>query len=129
MRVPAEVTKDPRAANVVMTLKNYYRRRPPVIKEAEAAGVPVHVLKSNTVLQIEQALASLYEIDPRSDPVTAAMQEAEDAISHVLASSEAVELAPQNAYIRRLQHQLAERYNLASRSEGREPYRRVKIYP
>jgi stage III sporulation protein SpoIIIAA len=129
MRVPAEVTKDPREANVVMTLKNYYRRRPPVIKEAEAAGVPVHVLKSNTVLQIQQALASLYEIDPMADPVTAAMQEAEDAISHVLASSEAVELAPQNAYIRRLQHQLAERYNLASRSEGREPYRRVKIYP
>jgi predicted RNA-binding protein Jag len=57
------------------------------------------------------------------------MQEAEDAISHVLSRSEAVELAPQNAYIRRLQHQLAERYNLASRSEGREPYRRVKIFP
>jgi hypothetical protein len=29
-------------------------------------------------------------------------------------SSEAVELSPQNAYIRRLQHQLAERANLVS---------------
>jgi R3H domain/Sporulation stage III, protein AA len=129
MGVPAEVTKNPREANAVMTLKNYYRRRPPAIKEAEAAGVPVHVLKSNTALQIQQSLASIYSIDPNSDPVTAAMQEAEDAISQVLARSEAIALSPQNAYIRRLQHQLAERYNLASRSEGREPHRRVKIYP
>jgi stage III sporulation protein SpoIIIAA len=129
MGVPAEVTKNPREANAVMTLKNYYRRRPPAIKEAEAAGVPVHVLKSNTASQIQQSLASIYNIDPNSDPVTAAMQEAEDAISQVLARSEAIALSPQNAYIRRLQHQLAERYNLASRSEGREPHRRVKIYP
>jgi hypothetical protein len=129
LRVPAEVTKNPREANAVMTLKNYYRRRPPAIREAEAAGVPVYVLKSNTVLQMEQLLANIYSIDENSDPVTVAMQEAEDAISQVLSSSQAVELSPQNAYIRRLQHQLAERYNLASRSEGREPHRRVKIYP
>ena len=94
-----------------------------------AAGVTVYVLKSHTGLQIQQSLASIYNIDPNSDPVTAAMQEAEDAISHVLAKSEPIALSPQNAYIRRLQHQLAERYNLASRSEGREPHRRVKIYP
>ncbi len=129
LKVPAEVTKNAREANAVMTLKNYYRRRPPAIREAEAAGVPVYVLKSNTVLQMEQSLANIYEIDKSSDPVSAAMQEAEDAISQVLSSSQAVELSPQNAYIRRLQHQLAERYNLASRSEGREPHRRVKIYP
>jgi stage III sporulation protein SpoIIIAA len=129
LRVPAEVTKNAREANAVMTLKNYYRRRPPAIREAEAAGVPVYVLKSNTVLQMEQSLANIYDLDQSSDPVSAAMQEAEDAISQVLSSSQAVELSPQNAYIRRLQHQLAERYNLASRSEGREPHRRVKIYP
>jgi hypothetical protein len=39
-----------------------------------------------------------------------------------------VDLTPQNAYIRRLQHQLAERYNLGSRSAGREPYRHVRIF-
>ena len=40
-----------------------------------------------------------------------------------------VELSPQNAYIRRLQHQMAERANLVSRSRGREPFRRVRLYP
>jgi predicted RNA-binding protein Jag len=43
--------------------------------------------------------------------------------------SEPVELSPQNAYIRRLQHQMAERANIVSRSRGREPYRRVRLYP
>jgi len=47
----------------------------------------------------------------------------------VITRSEAVELSPQNAYIRRLQHQMAERANLVSRSRGREPYRRVRLYP
>jgi predicted RNA-binding protein Jag len=78
---------------------------------------------------MQQSLASIYTIDPNAAPVSAAMQEAEEAISQVLARSEAIALSPQNAYIRRLQHQLVERYNLASRSEGREPHRRVKIYP
>jgi predicted RNA-binding protein Jag len=39
-----------------------------------------------------------------------------------------VELAPQGAQVRRLQHQLAERYNLISRSRGKEPNRRVRIF-
>ena len=62
-----------------------------------------------------------------ADPVTAAIRETEDAISEVMNQDKPVELAPQNAYIRRLQHQIAQRYNLASRSRGREPYRRVRI--
>jgi len=39
-----------------------------------------------------------------------------------------IELAPQNAYVRKLQHELVERANLSSRSTGNEPYRRVQIY-
>ena len=128
MQLPVEITKDARQADAILTLKNYYKKKPPALRDAEAAGVPVYVLKNGSVLQIEQALASLYDLDVL-DPVAEAMQEAEEAIQRVLERAEPVELSPQNAYIRRLQHQLAERYNLASRSEGREPFRRVKIYP
>ena len=57
-----------------------------------------------------------------------AMQETEDAITNVLNGDDsAIELTPQNSYIRRLQHEMAQRYNLTSRSEGREPHRRVRI--
>jgi predicted RNA-binding protein Jag len=43
-------------------------------------------------------------------------------------AADAVELTPQSSFVRRLQHQLAERYNLTSESRGKEPNRRVKIY-
>jgi hypothetical protein len=126
--LPVEVTKELRQADAVLTLKNYYRKKATAIQEAEDYGVPVYVLKSNTVIQIQQSLASLFHLDVPPDPVAAAMQETQDAINQVLAQQGPVELAPQNAYIRRLQHQMAEQYNLASRSEGREPYRRVRIF-
>jgi predicted RNA-binding protein Jag len=38
-----------------------------------------------------------------------------------------VELLPQNAYVRRLQHQLIESLALNSSSVGVEPYRRIRI--
>jgi stage III sporulation protein SpoIIIAA len=128
LQLPVEVTKDLRQANAVMTIKNYYRKKPTAIQEAEDSGIPVYVLKSNTVIQIQQCLASLFEMDVPPDPVAAAMAETQDAIRHVLLQEQPVDLSPQNAYIRRLQHQMAEQSNLASRSEGREPYRRVRIY-
>ena len=127
LRLPVTTVRDPAAADVVLTSKNYYRRKPQALREAEAAGTPVYVIKSNTDAQIEGALINIFELET-ADPAAYALQEAEDAVSQVLANSKAVELSPQSAYIRRLQHQLAERYNLASRSKGREPYRRVKIY-
>ena len=39
-----------------------------------------------------------------------------------------VELAPQEAYVRRMQHELAREANLLSRSSGTEPQRHVTIY-
>lgn len=127
LQLPVELTKDVRQANAVITLKNYYRRKPSAIQEAEEAEVPVYVLKSNTLIQVQQSLASVFDLDVSPDPVAAAMAETQEAIDHVLADEQVVELSPQNAYVRRLQHQMAERYNLVSRSEGREPYRRVRI--
>ena len=98
-----------------------------MVREAEERAMPIYVLKTNTIPQMQSSLTSIFslEIDPRE----AALRETEDAIEVVLASSEAVELSPQNAYIRRLQHQMAERANLVSRSRGREPFRRVRLYP
>jgi stage III sporulation protein SpoIIIAA len=115
-------------ADVVVTDRSYYRRRPQSLREAESRGIPIFVLKNNTLLQMEQALLSLSE-GAGVDPVFNAMNEAEEAIQTVIAQDRPVELTPQRAYIRRLQHELAQRYNLNSRSFGREPERRVRILP
>src|SRR5512141_1033580 len=127
LQLPVVIARDVDEADVVMTLRNEYKQKTPMLREAEDRSMPIYVLKSNTIPQMQSSLTSIFslEIDPRE----AAMRETEDAIEVVLTSSEAVELSPQNAYIRRLQHQLAERANLLSRSRGREPYRRVRLYP
>jgi len=131
LRVPVTLTKEIGDADVVMTLKNYYRKSPGPVREAEERGKPVFILRSNTTGQIEQSLEALYGMetaDPPRDLEELVLRETEDAIQQVLRTSRPVELPPQNAYLRRMQHQLAERYNLGSRSTGREPHRRVLLY-
>jgi stage III sporulation protein SpoIIIAA len=116
-------------ADVVITDRSYYRRKPQALRDAEARGVPIYVLKSNTLLQMQQALIALQGPAGRVDPVMDAMSEAEDAIHAVLSQDRPIELTPQRAYIRRLQHELAQRFNLTSQSRGKEPQRRVRIMP
>ena len=125
--LPVVIARDVDEADVVMTLKNEYKQKTPLLREAEERAMPIYVLKSNTIPQMQSSLTSIFslEIDPRE----AAMRETEEAIGLVLNNSEPVELSPQNAYIRRLQHQMAERANIVSRSRGREPFRRVRLYP
>jgi hypothetical protein len=43
-----------------MTLKNFYRKKPQLLREAEAQGIPVYVLRSNTIIQMEQALTAIF---------------------------------------------------------------------
>ena len=114
-------------AEAVVTLRNYYRRKPSALRDAEANGVPIYVLKTNTILQMQNLLASLFDLE--ADPSEAALRETAEAIGLVQASGQSVELLPQNAYVRRLQHQMAERNNLMSRSRGAEPNRRVELLP
>lgn len=133
LRVPATLVRDIDDATIVMTLKNHYRQNPGRLQRAEEEGVPVYVLRSNTQGQMENMLADIFNMAPpaegSSDPVTGALLETEQAIERVInGAADAVELTPQSSFIRRLQHQLAERYNLTSESRGREPNRRVKIY-
>jgi hypothetical protein len=127
-RSGAEIVDRIGDADAVMTLRPYYRRRSGPLREAATRGVPVYVLRNNTVSQMEQSLMRMRSDGDQSDPTTSALREAEEAIAAVnLKGERAVELAPQNAYIRRLQHELAARHGATSISRGREPYRRVTL--
>jgi stage III sporulation protein AA len=136
LNVDVTLSKDISDADIVLTLKNYYRKKPPALRQAEAEGLPVYVLKSNTASQMQGILSSLFELPAagngvareEEDPVSSAIEETEAAITETLETGHPVELPPANAYIRRLQHQMAERYNLGSQSRGREPNRRVRIF-
>ena len=128
LELPAKLASDVGGANLLMTSKSYYRMKPQPIRDAEAAGIPIYVLKNNKASQMEHSLFNIFDIEATEEPISLATKEAEEAIAQVIEGQKTVELSPQNSYLRMLQHQLAERYKLSSKSTGREPKRRVRIF-
>jgi len=130
LNLDLDVVDNLREATTLVTSRNYYRRRPQKVRDAEAAHLPVYVLRGNTPPQIRQMLNNLYSLreNDSSDSFKTALLEAEEAVEQVREGEDAVELSPQSSYIRRLQHLIAQRSDLTSRSFGKEPGRRVKIY-
>jgi hypothetical protein len=127
LRVNASMARTWDDADVVVTLKALERKESERLKAIAAENVPIYSIKTNTTTQIQSALKDVFNL-PALDVEEIAMREAEEAVYQVLLDSRAVELSPQTSYVRRQQHQLAERYRLQSRSTGLEPNRRVRIY-
>ncbi|MFZ1755920.1 MAG: R3H domain-containing nucleic acid-binding protein [Caldilineaceae bacterium] len=130
LNVNVEIVPEMNDADIVMTLKNYYRQKPQPIADAERRNVPVYVLRSNTVTQMEQCLLDVFHLNSPNSEVAfdTAMRETQDAIQRLLKGADSAELQPQSAAIRSQQHQLARAANLVSHSYGREPHRRVRIF-
>lgn len=140
LNLPAEVVKTIEDADAILALRSYARAGAKIYSLAEAKQIPVYVVKSNNMPQIQKALrealhldADVYSIGDGGadilDETEIALEEARQAITQVMNRQEPIELAPRKAYIRRLQHQLVERFNLSSRSIGDEPMRRLRILP
>ena len=125
--LPIAIVREPDEADVVITLKNYYRRKTPRLRDAESSGIPIFIARSNSAAQIASALSTVFEM--RRGPEESALEEAREAVEAIQnGQAEEMELSPQPALVRRLQHELAERASLSSTSSGHEPYRRVQIY-
>jgi predicted RNA-binding protein Jag len=129
--VPAIVVNDAADADVLVTLRSYYRKRQRTIVEAENRGVPIYVLRANTINQMQQFLSDLFNLsayayDEMGEDLVRV--ETQAAIEAVLNGERWVELQPASSGVRRLQHQMARQANLASHSYGKEPYRRVRIF-
>lgn len=129
--VPVLVVREVEEAEVVMTLRQYYRAREQAIIEAEQRGLQIYALRANTIAQMEQSLADLFNL-PEESPLpgdldTAASQ-TQSAIQAVLGGQRFVDLPPATASIRRMQHEMARQAQLISHSYGKEPFRRVRIF-
>lgn len=127
MQLPIILVDSLNAADLLVITKNHYRKNPQALEIAEASKIPVYVLRSSTLSQMEQGLADIFNLRGSLDPISAALDEAEEAISAIKDGQRSQELTPKNSFIRRLQHQLIEKYNLKSESTGREPNRRVRV--
>jgi stage III sporulation protein SpoIIIAA len=131
LRVPVIIVNDISEADALVTLRTYYRKRQRTVMDAEQRGMPIYVLRSNTVNQMSQFLSDMFnlQIDAQEDMDTdAVLQSTQSAIEAVLNGEDWIELPPASSYVRRLQHQMARQANLVSHSYGKEPFRRVRIF-
>jgi stage III sporulation protein SpoIIIAA len=126
VQINMQVVGEVKGADLVLTTKNHYRKGAQALTLAEELAKPVYVLRKNTAPQLEQFLLTV-SVANGGTSMHEALQEVEDAAGRVMDGEASVELQPQGAYVRRLQHQMAKNYNIGSRSVGRDPNRRVTI--
>jgi len=129
--VPIVIAKDVKKAQILVTLRTHYRKRQRMIVDAERRGMPVYVLRANTVSQMERFLGGLFDLsigDKTEIDEDQVLTETQRAIEAVLNGERWVELPPASSYVRRLQHIMVKDAQLVSHSYGKEPNRRVRIF-
>jgi len=129
--VPAIVEREVGQADALVTLRSYYRNRQRTVVDAENRGMPIYVLRSNTVNQMEQFLSDLFNLvakQAESGELDYVRQQTQSAIQSVLNGERWVDLPPGPSGIRRFQHEMARSAELTSHSYGKEPRRHVRIF-
>jgi stage III sporulation protein SpoIIIAA len=122
-------------ADVVLTTKAHFRRRAGVLQTAEELGKPVFVLRRNTAGQIVGFLRQVAfgaegagGAEFADGAMEAGSNEAQSGVNRILTGqTESVDLQPRSAFVRRVQHHIAEEAELRSHSVGHEPRRHVTI--
>lgn len=129
LHVSATIARTPKEADVVLTLKAHEKRQPKTLQDLEEEGLTVSILRSNTVSQMKHYLMQSFGIENQLNEEDEAIHEVKEAVDRVMSYGEPVELAPQSAHVRRLQHLAVEQHGLGSESRGEVPWRRVVVLP
>jgi stage III sporulation protein SpoIIIAA len=142
-RLPVEAAGSVELADVVLSVRQQLGRDPHVRRQAQELGIPILVIKSASMPQIQRGLERL--LDRRQpenrelalqvpggdvDDDLAALEECRLAVEQVvLPQGQPVELLPRSERVRRLQAELAAHYRLRSADFGRGPERRLRVFP
>lgn len=136
MAAPVKIASQPIEADVILSLKSQRKRQPKKLQQAIDEGAEFYALRSNSLNQIRNFLRDLTAVPAGSDGqaagyghVDSAIGEAEDAVVRIQRGTGPVELSPQNAYVRHLQHEFLQNHGLFSESSGKPPLRRIVVYP
>lgn len=128
MQAPVHLVRRVPEADLMITTKAFYNQQTKVIGEAEQQDLPIYVLRNDTLGQMQSCLKDIFDVETQEPrPLEQALSEAREAIQDVINGEPEVVLSPQNAYVRRRQHELARAADLVSASRGKEPNRRVRI--
>jgi len=140
-RLPVQQVPLVEEADAVLSIRQQLGRDPEVRRRAQASGVPILVIKADTLPQIQRGLERLLQRQGGTGPTpaapTAAQDDAHGALEEcrlaveqvVLPQGRPVELLPRQEAIRQMQAELAARYRLRSAVFGSGPQQRLRIFP
>ena len=146
-RLPVQLVEAVEEADVVLALRQQLGQRPELRRRAQQAGVPILVIKADTLPQVQRGLERLLQrrepADIPSEAVAhgntdrsaqdddlAALEECRLAVEQlVLAKGQPVELLPRSERVRQLQAELAGRYQLSCAEFGSGRQQRLRIFP
>ncbi|MCH7904117.1 MAG: AAA family ATPase [Armatimonadetes bacterium] len=125
----AHITSDINQADAVIAMRSTFESTPRKLRDLRRP-IPTVVIKSNTFSQISGALNQLVSesLSGRNNK-DRAVQEVKKAITTVRRSGKPVELSPQTANLRKVQHEIVEGSDLAAESFGQDPDRKLRVMP
>ena len=138
---PVQVVEDLGEADVVLSVRQGLGREPQLRRQARDLRVPILVIKSDTLAQIERALERLLSrradspetgADARDDhdDELAGLEECRLAVEQVvMPEGRPVELLPRSERVRQMQADLVSRYRLRSDVFGQEGTCRLRVFP
>ena len=140
-RWPVRVVDDIGEADVVLSVRQGLGRQPLLRREARDRHVPILVIKTDSLPQVERALERLVsrretpsgspEQAPEDrDDELAGLEECRLAVEQVvMPEGRPVELLPRSARVRQMQADLVSRYRLRSDVFGQEDRCRLRVFP
>ncbi|MEB3271700.1 MAG: AAA family ATPase [Synechococcus sp.] len=146
--LPVTVVSDPDDAQALLSLRGELGRDPALRRRARELGLPILVIKSDGLHQLQRAMERLLERrqgeeppsdrdshenpepERRLDDAHAALEECRRAVEQVvLPLGQPVELLPRNERVRLMQAELIGRYRLRSAVFGRGSQQRLRVFP
>jgi len=134
-----EVVEAPEGADLVLSLRGQLGREPALRRRAQDLGLPILVIKSENLHQLQRALERVSDRRPSTtaaaggtglDDAHAALEECRLAVEQVvLPQGRPVELLPRSEPVRLMQAELVNHYRLRSAVFGRGPQQRLRVFP
>jgi stage III sporulation protein SpoIIIAA len=137
-----ELVDTPEEADLLLSQRGQLGREPSLRRRAQALGLPILVIKSDSLHQLQRALDRLHGRrrpaqaaspegpPPDLDDAHAALEECRLAVEQVvLPQGRPVELRPRSESVRRMQAELLDHYNLRSAVFGRGLQQRLRVFP
>ena len=135
--INVEITRNVEDSDIVIAHKNFAKGGTKILSIANEYRIPVYFVRTNSMSQIQKVLKDALHMADNPDLIEVttnfkdeselALDEAKAAIAKVMEGAESVELEPQPQNIRKLQHELADAYNLQSQSVGEGDDRHLTI--